>query len=303
MDKKKHKNKLDTGYVIEQFIKTHGTKYKYDKVIYNGDNIKVKIICSTHGEFEQTPSNHKRGQECPKCKGKGLSLDEIMYKLKTKHNNKYQYQFLSKDIKTRDKITIICPIHGEFEQTLNNHLKGQGCKKCAGLEKPSLYGLIKSFINVHGEKYDYNKVIYKSAHTKIKIICPIHDEFEQTPNNHKNGNGCPICNESKGEIIIRNTLIKNNIKFKPQHRFKDCKNKQPLPFDFYLPEYNTCIEFNGIQHYKPIKHFGGAKGLIKRQKNDKIKKEYCKQNNIPLITIKYNDDVINKISHHINVVK
>lgn len=153
---------------------------------------------------------------------------------------------------------------------------------------------------MHGDKYDYSLVKYKNAHTKVKIICPLHGEFKQTPNCHVIGSGCPTCNESKGEKEIRTYLKENNIKFKQQKSFPDCKYKYPLRFDFYLPEYNCCIEFNGIQHYEPSEFFGGVDAFELNQIRDKIKKEYCDNNNIPLIIIRYDeDDIINSLNNHL----
>lgn len=96
--------------------------------------------------------------------------------------------------------------------------------------------------------------------------------FEQSPNDHLGKKtGCPICKESNGENIVRKYLSDNHIKYIPQHRFKDCRDKNPLPFDFYLPKYNTCIEYDGEQHFKAIGHWGGEKGLLDRQKKIKLK--------------------------------
>lgn len=148
---------------------------------------------------------------------------------------------------------------------------------------------------IHGNKYDYSKTKYINSSTKVTIICPEHGEFEQTPNNHRFGNGCPVCNESKGERKIRLWLEENNINFEPQHKFDDCKNILPLPFDFYLPDYNTCIEYNGLQHYKIVTYFGGNDGFKQRQINDKLKMEYCNNNNIPLLIIKYNDNILKRL--------
>jgi len=72
-----------------------------------------------------------------------------------------------------------------------------------------------------------------------------------------------------------------------EYKFDNCKNKNPLPFDFYLPEHNICIEFDGEQHFKSISYFGGEKGFKNTQKNDLIKTSYCKENNIKLIRINY----------------
>lgn len=296
-------NKLDNNMVIKQFKNIHNNYYDYSMTEYEGDRKKIVIICPEHGKFEQLPANHKKGQGCSRCVGKNLTKNEILERLNKKHSNKYQYIIEDNGIKSNAKIKIICPIHGEFKQTLNNHLRGQNCKKCRGLEKPEIGSLVQKFNKVHGYKYTYLNINYVSAHNKIKITCPFHGDFEQTPNNHKNGNGCPACKESNGEKRIRTILIENKIDFLPQYKFEGCKDKAELPFDFYLPKYNTCIEFNGIQHYKPVKYFGGEIGFSKLKKRDKIKKEYCVYNNIPLIIIKYNDKNIEDILRHFNVVK
>ena len=128
-----------------------------------------------------------------------------------------------------------------------------------------------------------------------KIICNKHDVFEQTPSKHLSGNGCPICRESKGENIISNYLKNENISFIRQYKFSDCKNVLQLPFDFYIPILNLCIEFNGIQHYEEVKGWGGIKKLKRQIVNDNIKQKYCHNNSIKLLVIKYNEDVVEKL--------
>ena len=162
------------------------------------------------------------------------------------------------------------------------------------------YNFIEKAKKVHGEKYDYSLVNYKTSHVKINIICQKHSEFKQTPHNHLKGHGCPGCNQSKGEEKIANLLKDKKIIFLPQHRFKNCVDKIPLPFDFYLPDYNTCIEFNGIQHYKPNEYFGGIDTFKDQQKKDKLKLQYCKNNHISLIIVKYNEKV-EKIIEKLNL--
>lgn len=288
-------NKLTNKEVLNQFKEIHGDIYDYSLVDYKGDGVKVKIICPEHGIFEQTPSNHKIGNKCKKCRGRSLNNTELIDVFKKIHGDKYEYSsVLYKNNST--KVKIICPKHGEFEQTPNSHKSGSGCIKCAGLNKLDAGLVVKQFKSVHKNKYNYSLVEYINAHTKVKIICPKHGEFEQTPNNHKNGNGCPACKESSGEREIRNWLINNNINFEVQKKFDGCKNFNYLPFDFYLPEYNICIEYNGLQHYKSIEYFGGEDGLIQRKKNDKIKSEYCENNNIRLIIIKYNENINKKLT-------
>ena len=99
---------------------------------------------------------------------------------------------------------------------------------------------------------------------------------------------CGCQNISHGEFYIKTILEENNIKFESQYKFDDCKNKFKLPFDFYLPDYNMCIEYDGLQHYRPIERFGGDEGFLKRQENDNIKTNYCIEHDIQLIRIPYN---------------
>ena len=99
--------------------------------------------------------------------------------------------------------------------------------------------------------------------------------------------GCPICKSSKGEIEVKRILDEKSIKYIQQKKFDECKNIRILPFDFYLPENNICIEYDGRQHFEPIKMFGGNKAFKIRTENDKIKNQYCYDNGIKLIRIPY----------------
>ena len=102
---------------------------------------------------------------------------------------------------------------------------------------------------------------------------------------HLKGHGCPKCNRSKGELKISKLLDKLKINYIEQYSFNNCKNIYKLKFDFYLPNKNTCIEYDGIQHFKPIEIFGGEKKFCNTKKRDKIKTEYCKSNKIKLLRI------------------
>lgn len=133
---------------------------------------------------------------------------------------------------------------------------------------------------------------YVGAKTKIKMLHNIcNNIWEITPDNFLQGKRCPECNSrSNGEIIISKILTENEIEYSKQYRFKDCKNKQPLPFDFAIfknKELIYLIEYHGKQHYEPITFFGGEKGFQYRIQNDKIKYNYCIENNINLIIIPY----------------
>jgi hypothetical protein len=290
-----------------EFIKKskliHGDKYDYSLVEYVNNNTKVKIICSIHGIFEQLPRSHSSGTRCRKCVFDSYKKteEEFIDEAKKKHNSRYAYNELNYK-NMHQKVKIICPIHGEFEQTPNNHLKGYGCQLCLREEK--IIKKTNNFISksnlIHNNKYNYEKTLYINKDEKVIITCPIHGEFKQTPNNHLKNKGCFVCKESKGEREIRKYLIDNKIKFIHQYRFLDCKFKKPLPFDFYLLKRNICIEFNGRQHYEAIDFFGGEIHLRETQKRDKVKKEYCKNNNIKLIIIKFDENVIEKLNELLN---
>ena len=108
--------------------------------------------------------------------------------------------------------------------------------------------------------------------------------FEQKPKDHIHGKqGCPSCKLSKGEKEIKNFLINNNIKFEEQKKLKNCIDKRHLKFDFYLTDHNICIEYDGEQHSRLVKFYGGIEGYNNRQRRDKIKTDYCLDNNIKLI--------------------
>ena len=142
---------------------------------------------------------------------------------------------------------------------------------------------------IHSDKYDYSLVEYKNNVTKVKIICPIHGIFEQTPKSHIKGRGCPKCNSSKGELKIIEWLEYYNISYEMEKTFDGLISSKGvnLRFDFFLPNHDTIIEYDGRQHFKPVKYFGGEIGLLKTQERDKIKNEWCKNNNIKIIKISY----------------
>lgn len=285
----------------EEFINKaniiHNSKYLYLSE-YISNKTKIDIKCPIHGLFQQSPHNHLKGQGCFKCGNisKLLTTNEFTEKAKLKHGGKYDYSLVEYK-NNKDKIKIICKIHGQFVQSPQSHLEGNGCVKC---RIPLISDFIKKARKIHGNVYDYTGVNYINSKTKIDILCTQHGVFKQKLNDHLYGNGCPFCKESKGEKEIRNYLINLNISFKSQKKYSDCKYINELPFDFYLPDYNTCIEYNGVQHYEYRKFFHRTKeSFYIQQLKDKIKFNYCKDNDIKLIVIKYNENIVNKLNEFI----
>ena len=290
--------RLTTKEFIQKAEQIHNKKYNYNLTNYKGAKGKIKIICPFHGIFEQIAGNHLFGQGCPKCgqtranKKNTLTTEQFIKEANKAHNNKYDYS-QTEYINATTKVKIICPVHGIFEQLPSNHLKGTNCPKCFGREK-TIEQFIKEAKEIHGDKYDYSKSNYKDSRTKICIICSKHGEFWQSPHAHITSKcGCPKCKSSHGETKIRNFLVENNIIFEEQKKFTECKDKRSLPFDFYLPEKNLLIEYQGEQHYKKG-CFTSKKehdNLSLRKKHDEIKRNYCKKNKITEIEIKYNENI------------
>lgn len=172
----------------------------------------------------------------------------------TLYNKKYNDRNFEFDestfIDSHTPMRVICKKHGEFWKSPKNILK-YNCKKCSYELRGKGFRLttdefIKKAIEVHGDKYDYSKVIYEQTKKKVDIICNIHGIFRQNPNDHLSGKGCPFCNESHLEKATEKILKINNINFIRQYS-PIWLGKQSL--DFYLPDYNLAIECQGKQHF------------------------------------------------------
>lgn len=277
----------------------HNNKYDYSLIKDNDNDINLKkvgfFICPVHGKFEQKYKNHLY-YGCPYCGNSKKKNNEIFEKdAKEIHGNIYDYSLLNyKNNKNREK--IICPIHGIFYKSYQEHIRlKQGCPKCSRICDKTTF--IEKANIVHNYKYDYSLFVYQGCRKYSTIICPIHGEFKQMPYKHIQGDGCPSCNSSKGELKIEKNLISKNIRYEKQKKFKNCKNKNYLPFDFFLPKYNLCIEFDGKQHFDKNSIYYSNTIKI----NDNIKNKYCKDNNIKLIRISYNE--INKIEKILEKIK
>jgi len=287
---------VNTNEFIEKSKEVHGNKYDYSLVKYKKSRILVEIICPEHGIFKQKPESHLGGVGCIKCNRK-IKFIENSKKI---HGNKYDYSLVDYE-GSHKYVKILCPEHGEFKQKPYIHLQGKGCRLCDNKRKSLLYRsntneFIEKSKEIHGNKYDYSLVEYIDSNCPVKIICPEHGIFEQKPSLHLSGRGCKYCKSSKGELKIMEILESNNIDYIKEKRFKNCRDVIPLPFDFYLPKYNLCIEYDGIHHFKPIYSWNGKNGLKYIKSHDVIKNDFCDKNKINLLRIKcYDNDGLDKI--------
>jgi len=182
-----------------------------------------------------------------------------------------------------------------FEMSWNHIQSGQGCPVCRGLqvgEKTSLAYLRHDLvIEWHPDNDISPTKVPRSSHRKIYWICSNCDygrnkEWCTSPNSRTNMNsGCPKCASSKGEKKIKLFLDSLCLYYLVEYKFSDCRNILELPFDFYLLDYNLCIEYDSILHYED--KFNEPEEFKLVQKRDKIKTKYCKNNNINLLRIPY----------------
>ena len=302
--KKSQDMQMSNDFFIEKAKQIHQNKYDYSKtnLLERDEKGKIIIICPIHGEFKMKPTLHLKGQSCPKCKGKGNCIDDLLKKANEIHNNKYDY---SKVIfsKMHNKVTIICPIHGEFEQTLSKHIsKKQGCPKCAAIQRGKDRLMDKQLFfqkakAIHNNKYDYSKTVYNGMEEMITYICPIHGEIKQRPFDHLRGFGCYKCSnlESKKENEIFDFLQKNGNNVIQNDR-KILNGKE---LDIFLPSKHIAIEYNGLRWHS--EKFGRNKWYHL----NKILE--CNNKGIKLLQIfedeyiEHKDIVLNKISHILGI--
>lgn len=258
-------------------------------------NLTKSIIhkCKIDGyEWMAMPKSILNGSLCPLCTGRRKTTESFKKEVFLINPN---IDIIGDYVDTKTKIKCACIIDGyKWDALPNSLLRGYGCPMCAGTNKKDqneyveLVNVLNSNIEVVGE--------YINAKTPILHRCKICNNYwTATPHNILRGTGCPVCNESHGERTVRNYLTDMCISFKEQHTFHDCKNIKVLPFDFYLPQYNMCIEYDGIQHFKPVDAFGGQSYFDKVMKHDAIKTNYCAKNNIVLLRVRYDENVKEKL--------
>ena len=181
--------KMTTEEFIRRAQEIHGDKYDYSKTEYKGYNSKVTFYSEEFGEMEQPVSSHLKG--CTPMMEMKDTKESFIEKAIKIHGEKYDYS-LVEYVSSETKVKIICPHHNVFEQTPYHHLKGHHCGKCRG-RGMSTEDFVKRASKIHDGFYDYSKTVYIRAQSKVMIICPNHMDFEQTPNSHLGGAGCPIC--------------------------------------------------------------------------------------------------------------
>lgn len=296
----KRKSSVSIKNWIERCNIKHNNKYDYSKSFFNYTSDEVIIICPEHGEFKNKALYHLKSG-CPRCsKNKKFHIDDIKSLLDK--NDTFYINPFDTYIGNRQKIEVVCKLKNHISKKSISHiLSNVGCSHCSKKHKYNKDEFINICNDIHNNKYDYSLSEYIDIKTKIDIICPIHGSFTQIPHSHKNGAGCKKCNKSIGENIISEILDNKNIEYVEQKTFEKLIYKSKLYIDFYLPNYQLCIEFDGIQHKKAYDFFGGESALKERIKRDDIKNNFCKENNIKLLRISHFINYKNRESIYIKI--
>lgn len=282
----------------KQYVNEVNTINKYIDVIGTYIDAKTPIThrCKIDNyTWDASPDSILRGTGCPKCaRNAKKTTDSYVKELSLINQNIEAIEDYSG---ANTKILHRCKVDGfEWEATPANVLFGCGCPEC---KKRILHNIfVKSHTTYVQQLFVINpdlEVIGEYVNSKTPILhkCKI-DGYEWfiAPMNTLSGQGCPQCQESIGERRIRQYLQMHNIAYSYQHKFEDCKDKKQLPFDFYLPDYNLCIEYDGRQHFEPVNFSGNGydwslSQFATVQKHDNMKSQYCKDNNIHLLRIPY----------------
>ena len=209
----------------------------------------------------------------------------------------YGYSLIDdKYVNNKTYMRVICPFGHVWDVKWTNFISGNRCPHCNKMNK-RIKAIIEfdELLQLNGYTLlDWNN--FKTKKSKVLIKCPKGHIIRMSYDKFRSGNRCKYCNISKGERKIIQCLSTNHIGFIHQYKFKDCKNMFELPFDFYIPSLNLCIEYDGEQHYKIGKFNNTLLDLMNLKRRDNIKNQYCKENNIKLIRIPYYEyDNIEKI--------
>lgn len=274
----------------------------------------VKYICPEHGVQEKSATGLKQGKHCRLCANQIRSKHMNATRLITEDRiNRYYTNALTKCkengyelisqlgdiVKSEDYVLYKCPKHGEHSMKYDNLMYGKRCPDCATENARKKYAfspdeVSKQVQKLGGTLLNQNDYINQDL-MNLRILCPsCGKEFTTSLKHFKQhgGQSCKNCSskESVGERRIRNWLDDHGIKYTQGKWFDDCRDKNPLPFDFYLEDHNKIVEFDGVQHFKETHYFKDRNGVSTTEitkSHDAIKNKYCADNNINLIRISY----------------
>lgn len=268
---------------VKQCIEEEG--YILISNTYNNAKDKLQMVCPQGHNIKMNWNNFKSGRRCKEC-GKhrmGTRVNEQDIKTYVESQN---YTLLEINIVNHvTRIKVLCPYGHVYEVKWQHFKNGVRCPKEKGGVKFN-YEEVCKYVNEQG--YTLLDSVYKGVYDKLNLICPKGHHCSISFHNFKNGQTrCRKCKESKGEKEVSRVLDELGMNYKTQYVFDKCEYKRSLPFDFYIPHYNVCIEYDGEQHYKKEGSFGNINSYKEISKRDEIKTNFCLNNEIELIRIPY----------------
>ena len=311
--------KLTTEEFVERSSRKYPGKFTYENTDYLGYTTNLLINCVEHGEFSITASNHltrtsKGG--CRTCKSNKASKrhlktqETFLQELEDKYPGKFNTSEVVY-INAKTDIILTCIKHqNRFNKNPQSLLvKGRisGCKDCQYEDLANNRSLtwdqfVEKANAKHNNRYEYLTDNYKNNSSRIEVTCKEHGVFVQAASHHMNGTACPTCSkQSKGERNVREILNQLGITYRAQENFEGCKNIRQLPFDFFLPDLNILIEYQGIHHSEPREFFGGEPEFKKRQYLDWIKRKWCERSPYQLYEIYHDEDVKSRLLEILNL--
>lgn len=276
-------NTKTTEHFIEQARKIHGDRFGYDKTEYRGRRFGVVITCKTHGDFEMPADSHLSGRGCQRCALESRSsirskpFDVFLTKARAMHGDRYIY-VESTYTRSKDKVTIVCPDHGLFDQEAYAHTTGKKCPQCAIKDNAkakiadwSRAGFLALVDRVHGGKYSYDSAVYRGYKEKITVTCPVHGDFESWYYNHVNGCGCPLCALSYDQpfkvyvLLADNGLVKIGVAKSIDRRTKELCVTTPFNFrvaaQFQAENYPHALSIEREAHNQLARYRAGMSGF------------------------------------------
>lgn len=287
----------------QEYLEQHHQRWGDEYTLltpYQSQARKVKVKHNVCGNvYLVYPMNLVRGHACKFCQNRSLKPTELfknqMFEL---FGNRYSvlepYRGANRKIKFKcNKCNHI--LYRTPSSFINSRKECGYCSNRIGRfnamkarvndEVGNDYKFLDYVPSHHNDRREFELVLQHKKCGIVFRVTPFHFFSEKTR--------CPHCRESHGEIMIASWLSEHHISFVSQKTFKECSNKALLPFDFYLPSRNMCIEYDGEQHYGPDNFYNKKRGFEYRQRNDRIKTNFCHKNDIKLIRIRYDENIDN----------
>lgn len=261
---KKKKSKISsTESFISSAKEIHGDKYGYDKTVYSKISEKLTVTCKRHGDFLVTPGNHVYNKQgCKHChvESKYSNLETFIEQSRKVHGDKYDYS-KSIYVKAHSKLIVICPEHGEFTIDPHHHKLGIGCYHCGRNKitesnKDTTESFVEKAKEVHGNKYDYSKVIYEFSNKKVNLVCIKHSDFFMTPNSHLSGQGCKKCGHEMLSKKFRRPITEFIEKANKVHDYK--YNYSEVSYTNSTTKINIVCPIHGVFSQTPAGHLTGS---------------------------------------------